>query len=70
MFRQIYQRHITCDFCGRLTRARRWDDEPDVMRCGSCHMPLSEGKFGTQEKEQTNTSHGTHRTLHRLPETD
>jgi len=53
-----------------LTRARRWDDEPDVMRCGSCHMPLSEGKFGTQEEKQIKTSHGTHRTMHRLPEID
>lgn len=44
-YRQVYERFINCDFCGRLTRCRIWDDEPDVMRCGSCHIPLSTGSF-------------------------
>ena len=53
MFRQIHDRHITCDFCGALTRARVHPDEPDVVRCGSCHYPLSEGEFSGKKKEKT-----------------
>ena len=44
-FKRIYDDFINCDFCGRLTRGRTWDDEPEIIRCGCCHTPLSVGSF-------------------------
>lgn len=44
-FDQVYARYINCDFCGQLTRCRIWDEEPEIMRCGGCHIPLSAGSF-------------------------
>ena len=29
--------HVECDFCGQLTRGRVYDDEPNLVYCGSCH---------------------------------
>ena len=29
-----------CDFCGQHTRGRIYEDEPDVVWCGSCRKPL------------------------------
>jgi len=44
-FKRVYERFINCDFCGQSTRGRIWDCEPDVVRCGSCRFPMSEGRF-------------------------
>ena len=35
-FRQVYDRHIDCDFCGAMTRGRVWDSAPGVVKCGAC----------------------------------
>ena len=40
-FRQVYDRHIDCDFCGAMTRGRVWDDAPGVVKCGACGGELS-----------------------------
>ena len=39
-YTQYYTRHVECDFCGQLTRGRRWATDPNIVRCGSCHGEL------------------------------
>ena len=63
MYQQVWSHHRNCDFCGALTRGRRFDSEPDVIRCGACHFPLSEGRFEVKAQGQVvkavkeNTTH-------------
>ena len=52
-YTQVFHRFVNCDFCGVYTRGRIYEDEPEVIRCGSCHYPLSEGVFVAKEKSQT-----------------
>ena len=32
---------IECDFCGRYTRGRIYYDDPDSVKCTSCHLELT-----------------------------
>lgn len=36
-----YPELIDCDFCGRATRGRILPDDPDSVKCTSCHMELT-----------------------------
>jgi hypothetical protein len=33
---------IICDFCGRSTRGVIYPNEPDSVKCTSCHMELTD----------------------------
>ena len=33
---------IICDFCGRSTRGIIYPNEPDSVKCTSCHMELTD----------------------------
>ena len=63
MYQQVWSYHQTCDFCGAMTRGRRFDAEPNVIRCGACHFPLSEGRFEIKAQgqvvkvDETDTAH-------------
>jgi hypothetical protein len=63
MYQQVWSHHRTCDFCGAMTRGRRFDAEPNVIRCGACHFPLSEGRFEIKAQgqvvkvDETDTAH-------------
>lgn len=35
-YTQYYTRHVECDFCGQMTRGRRWATNPHKILCGSC----------------------------------
>jgi len=48
-YRQVYDPHITCDWCGTQTRGRVYDDRQDVVVCGLCHREL---KKTDEEKEK------------------
>lgn len=51
MLRQVLRDYQTCDWCGAMTRGR-YSNEPDILRCGACHYPLSEGSFIVQAPRQ------------------
>ena len=37
-----YPDFITCDFCGRETRGRIYPEEPESVKCTSCHKELTD----------------------------
>jgi len=39
-FKRYYEDYVTCDWCGKQTRGRIWEEEPDVVKCGACHKEL------------------------------
>ena len=55
-----------CDWCGAMTRGRISTDD-NVLRCGACAYPLSEGSFRVQTPRQVVKveSHDTVNTPHR-----
>ena len=55
-YEQHYDRHVSCDFCGQLTRGRIWEGEKEV-KCGSCHHVLTEK--GTNSETSSNHSGST-----------
>ncbi len=40
-----------CDWCGAMTRGRISADD-NVLRCGACQYPLSEGRFEIKAQGQ------------------
>ena len=52
MYQQVWGHHQACDFCGAMIRGRRLDSEPEVIRCGACHFPHSEGRFEVKSQGQ------------------
>lgn len=40
-----------CDWCGAMTRGRVSTDD-NVLRCGACHYPLSEGSYRVEAPRQ------------------
>jgi hypothetical protein len=39
-FKPFYDQHVECDLCGQQTKGRVYTSAPDLVLCGSCHMPL------------------------------
>ena len=59
-----YPDFITCDFCGVETRGRIYPDEPESVRCTSCHMELTDVTTsvvvnGEWETDQKRSLHST-----------
>lgn len=59
-----YPDFITCDFCGVETRGRIYPDEPESVRCTSCHMELTDVATsvvvnGEWETDQKRSLHST-----------
>lgn len=59
-----YPDFITCDFCGVETRGRIYPDEPESVKCTSCHMELTDVATsvvvkGEWENDQKRPLHST-----------
>ena len=59
-----YPDFITCDFCGRETRGRIYPEEPESVKCTSCHRDLTDVATsvvvnGVWENDQKRPLHST-----------
>ncbi len=58
-----YPEFITCDFCGRSTYGIVYKKEPNIVRCTSCHMELTDVESSVAKdgrwKKTTKSPHHT-----------
>ena len=49
--RRSLNEYQDCDWCGAMTRGRVSTDD-NVLRCGACNYPLSEGSYRVEAPRQ------------------
>jgi hypothetical protein len=49
-----------CDLCGRFTHGEVFEDQPDVVWCDSCHLPLIGNPVSVAEGKQQLSSTPPH----------
>lgn len=63
MNRRSLNSYQDCDWCGAMTRGRVADDQ--VLHCGACLFPLSEGKFRVEASRKVVKENGPANPTHR-----
>ncbi len=62
-YKKHYPESIECDFCGRSTYGAIYKNEPNIVKCTSCHMVLTDVESSVAKdgewKKPTKSSHHT-----------